>query len=215
MEIGLVFEFRMFDPTLRSDPTLSKVTRPELDKKKRKEIECSLLSKEINKKMLQGLGLSSEEEACKISNTPWLVTRRLVEIRDIYPAPVIDLQNPWQIKKVVTHYEVAVGKLMLPFADIFEHVFRYWTLDTTKFVTLGHRKHIDLWDVTKENHPKNYHNEGTYIEMLPNQDYALVCVDLFKDRGLSIDDEIGLYWDPRSSNFKFKLIKKGHDEIML
>ncbi|KAM3248111.1 hypothetical protein T459_09165 [Capsicum annuum] len=149
-----------------------------------------------------------EEEACKDSNIPWQVTRSVVEIRDIYPTPVIDPQNPWQIKKVVTYFEEFAGRLVLPFADTFEHVFRYWTLDTVKFVTSGHKKDVDLWDVTEENNPKNC--EGAYVQMMPSENYALVCVDLFTDHGLSVDDEIGLYWDPNSSNFKFKLVKKGH-----
>ncbi|KAK4359763.1 hypothetical protein RND71_021992 [Anisodus tanguticus] len=45
------------------------------------------------------LSPKAEEEACKDSNTPWLVTRHLVEIRYYYLAPFIDLQNSWQIKK--------------------------------------------------------------------------------------------------------------------
>ncbi|WMV37126.1 hypothetical protein MTR67_030511 [Solanum verrucosum] len=121
----------------------------------------------------------AEEEACRERNTTWIVTRYLVEIRDIYPAPIIDLQNPWTIKKMITHYETVVRKLVLPFAMAFEHIFRYWTLDTIRLVTSGHRKNINLWDVTEENNPKNYQNEGILVEMLPNGDYALVCVDLF------------------------------------
>ena len=39
------------------------------------------------------------EEACNVNNTPHVVTRELAEIRDIYPAPIIDWQKPWQIKK--------------------------------------------------------------------------------------------------------------------
>ncbi|XP_059310213.1 B3 domain-containing protein At2g33720 [Lycium ferocissimum] len=152
-----------------------------------------------------------EEESCRNSNIPWLVTRRLVEIRDKYSAPVIDLEDPWQIKKSITYYEAIVGKLVLPFAEVFEHIFRYWTLDMAEFVMSGHKTNVYLWDVTEENNPKKYHNDGTYFEMMPNEDYALVCVDLFKDRGLSVGDEIGLYWDPSwSSHFKFKLICNGH-----
>ncbi|KAK4716948.1 hypothetical protein R3W88_015286 [Solanum pinnatisectum] len=151
----------------------------------------------------------AEEESCRESNTPWIVTRQLVEIRDIYPAPIIDLQNLWLIKKMITHYETVIGKHVLPFAEAFEHVFRYWTLDTVKSITSGHRKNIDLWDVTEENNPKNYHNEGTFIEVLPNEDYALVCADLFRNCRLRVN-EVGLYWNPRFSFFKFKLIHKFH-----
>ncbi|KAG5581141.1 hypothetical protein H5410_051768 [Solanum commersonii] len=41
----------------------------------------------------------AEEETCK----------------DLYPAPKIILQNPWQIKKKITHNEIVVGMLMIPF----------------------------------------------------------------------------------------------------
>lgn len=71
-------------------------------------------------------------------------------------------------------------------------------------VVLGHKVNVSLWDVTEENNPKKY--DSNYFEILPNDDYALVCLDLYKDRGLSVDDEIGLYWDPRSSTFVFKEI---------
>ncbi|KAK4713344.1 hypothetical protein R3W88_019251 [Solanum pinnatisectum] len=111
---------------------------------------------------------------------------------------------------MITHYETVVGKLVLPFAMAFEHVFRYWTLDTIKLVTSGHRKNINLWDVTEENNPKNYQNEGIFVEMLPNGDYALVCVDLFWNCGLRVNDEVGLYWDPRFSYLNCKLIHKVH-----
>lgn len=139
----------------------------------------------------------AEEEAYKESNTPWIVTRRLVEIRNIYLVPIIDLHNPWKIKKTITHYETIVGKLVLPFVEAFEHIFQYWTLDTTRFVTSGHKKNIDLWDFTEENNPKICHNKGTFIEMLPNEDYAIVCADLFKNRELHVNDEVGQYWNAR------------------
>ncbi|WMV30940.1 hypothetical protein MTR67_024325 [Solanum verrucosum] len=61
-----------------------------------------------------------EEEACIVNNTPYVVTRELVEIRDLYPAPRIDMQNPWQIKKKITHDEIVVGMLMIPFFEVFE-----------------------------------------------------------------------------------------------
>ncbi|CAN4107085.1 unnamed protein product [Withania somnifera] len=162
----------------------------------------------MKKTFMYDLIPSKAEEACKDSNTPWAVTRRLVEIQDIYPAPVIDFDNQWQIKKAITDFEESDKRLVLSFADIFEHVFRYWTLDAAEYVTLGHKMPVYLWDVTEENNPNT--SDGAYIEMIDDENYALVCVELFIKRGLGVDDEIGLYWDPRSSNFLFKLIKKGH-----
>lgn len=61
-------------------------------------------------------------------------------------------------------------------------------------MTSGHRKNTDLWDFTEEDNPRNYHNQGTFIKMPPNDDdYALVCVDLFRNRGLHVNDKVGLY----------------------
>ncbi|KAF3656920.1 putative ethylene-responsive transcription factor CRF4-like [Capsicum annuum] len=147
-----------------------------------------------------------EEEACKASGTPWVVTRELVEIRDIYPAPVINPNNPWKIKKVITDFEESGKMLVLSFIDIFEHVFRYWTLDTVKSATSGHKMSVYLWDVTNENSPNKC--EGSYIEMIDDENYALVSVELFSKCGLVVNDVIGLYWDPKCLNFRFKLFKK-------
>ncbi|KAG5607222.1 hypothetical protein H5410_028714 [Solanum commersonii] len=110
----------------------------------------------------------AEEEACKLNNTPHVVTRELIEIRDIYPPTKIDLKNPWQIKKKITHDEVIVGKLVIPFFEIFEYILRYWTLDAPKVWRMG-----------------------------------AMCLLTCGIRGLSVGDEIGLYWDPRSSNVQF------------
>ncbi|KAG5581171.1 hypothetical protein H5410_051798, partial [Solanum commersonii] len=51
-------------------------------------------------KLIKNRGLA-EEEASKVNNTPRVVTRELVEIRDLYLVPKIDLENPWQIKKKI------------------------------------------------------------------------------------------------------------------
>lgn len=60
-----------------------------------------------------------------------------------------------------------------------------------KFVAKENRQHVELWDVIKENNPKNC--KWAYVQMMPNEDYALVCGDLFTDHGLSNGDETGLY----------------------
>ncbi|KAG5607129.1 hypothetical protein H5410_028621 [Solanum commersonii] len=74
----------------------------------------------------------AEEEACKVNNTPWLATRELVDIRDLYPAPKIDSENTWQIKKKITHDEIFVGMMVIPFFKTIEYILRYWTLDMAK-----------------------------------------------------------------------------------
>lgn len=151
---------------------------------------------------------TAEEQVSKTANAHYQVTRVLVEIRDIYPPPVLDYQNPWQIKKTLTHYEVNTCKIRISFFEMLEHVFRYWNLCMANNVVLGHKVNVILWDVTDHHNPKRYRNENVYVEMLPSDDYILGCTELFKDLGLNVDDEIGLYWDPRASTFQFKLLCK-------
>ncbi|KAK4405450.1 hypothetical protein Sango_0551500 [Sesamum angolense] len=151
---------------------------------------------------------AEEQGVHNATTNQYQITRALIEIRDIYPPPS---QSPWQIKKLLTHQEVVAGKLIVSFSDMFEHVFRYWNIYMANHVILGHKVNVVLWDVTDQkinNKPKRYRNEGFYVEMLPNDDYVLVCVELFKDRRLSVDDEIGLCWDPRASIFQFNLLCK-------
>ncbi|KAG5607210.1 hypothetical protein H5410_028702 [Solanum commersonii] len=128
----------------------------------------------------------AEEEACQVNNTSWVVTRELVEIRDIYSAPIIDMEDPWQIKKKITHNEVILEKLVIPFLEMFEYILRYWKLDMAKSLT----------------------NRKLY------NGYSLSCMRLFNDRGLNVGDEVGLYWDPRSSSIMFKLLSQNsHSKI--
>jgi len=148
----------------------------------------------------------AEEEDCKLNNTPHVVTRELIEIRDIYPPPKIDLENSWQIKKKITHDEVIVGKLMIPFFETFEYILRYWTLDEAKSLENGCDVPVGVCDVTEENIPKKYEGGSVCLRKLYNDDFYLSCIKLFNSRGLSVGNEIGLYWDPRSSSFIFKLL---------
>ncbi|OIS98448.1 hypothetical protein A4A49_52997 [Nicotiana attenuata] len=150
----------------------------------------------------------AEEEACKANNTQWIPTRKLIEIRDIYPAPKIDLKNPWQIKKRINRAEVVFGKIEIPFFETFEYILRYWNLSKAKSLVNGVRISVILWDVTEENDPKKYESGSIRFEMMYNDDYSLLCMPLFNDRGLRVDDEIGIYWDPRSSSFMFKLLSQ-------
>ncbi|XP_015079059.2 uncharacterized protein LOC107023011 [Solanum pennellii] len=147
----------------------------------------------------------AQEEACKINNTPYEVTRELVEIRDLYPAPRIDKQNPWQIKKKLTHDEIVVGMLLIPFFEMFEYILRYWSLDVGKNLVNGCNVCVDMWDVTEENVPKKYEGGRVWFRILPNDDFSLWCTELINGRRLKDGDEIGIYWDPISSSLVFKL----------
>ncbi|WMV30933.1 hypothetical protein MTR67_024318 [Solanum verrucosum] len=150
----------------------------------------------------------AEEEACTVNNTPHVVTRELVEIRDVYPAPRIDLQNPWQIRKKITHDEIVVGMLMIPFFEMFEYILRYWTLDMAKSLEDGFSVWVDMWDVTEGNVPKKYEGGRVWIRKLYNDDFSIWCNELFNDRKLGDGDEIGIYWDPRSASLVFKLLSQ-------
>ncbi|XP_049366621.1 uncharacterized protein LOC125831484 [Solanum verrucosum] len=143
-----------------------------------------------------------EEEASKVNNTPLVATRELVEIRDLYPAPKID----WQIKKQITNDEIFVGMLMIPFIQMFEYILQYWTLDMAKILENGGRVCVNVWDVTEENVPKKYEGGSVFLRKLYTDDFSLSCIELFNGRRLGIGDEIGLYWDPRSSSLMFKFI---------
>lgn len=85
-----------------------------------------------------------DEEACKVNNSPQIVTQELVEIRDIYPAPIIDLENQWQIKKKITHDEVVLGEVVIPFFETFEYILRYWKMDVVKGLVVGYRACVDV-----------------------------------------------------------------------
>ncbi|KAF3641221.1 putative agglutinin-2-like [Capsicum annuum] len=150
-----------------------------------------------------------EEEACKVNNTPWIATQELVEIRDIYPAPTINLENPWQIKKIITRDEVILGNLVIPFFESFEYILRYWTLDVAKSLVINENgMRVNVWDITKENEPKKYDGGNVCFRKLYTDAYSLSCTGLFNDHILNVGDEIGLYWDPRSSSFMFKLFSQ-------
>lgn len=154
------------------------------------------------------LPTKAEEEACKANKTPYKVTRALVDMRDIYPPPLVDFQKPWQIKRTLTHYEAVTGRVVVSFIDTMEHVFRYWTLGMANGVVLGDKVNVILCDVTDQSNPKRYCSTDVFFERLPNDDFILACMELFKDRSLSVGDEIVLFWDPRVLNFQFKLLRR-------
>ncbi|KAL0366445.1 UNVERIFIED_CONTAM: hypothetical protein Sradi_3534600 [Sesamum radiatum] len=131
--------------------------------------------------------------------------RVLIEMRDIYPHPVLDPDNPWLLRKTLNHYEIAFGKLVLSSNDTFDHVIRYWSLGMANYVALGQKVSVTLWDVTEEKKPRKYRNNDVYLHMMANDDCVISCMELVKDRKLKVDDEIGMYWDSKEADFKFKL----------
>ncbi|KAG5607211.1 hypothetical protein H5410_028703 [Solanum commersonii] len=119
-----------------------------------------------------------EDEACKLNNNPYVVTRELIEIRDIYPPQKSIWKTPGRSRKRLPVTSLENG------CDV----------------------HVDVWDVTGENIPKKYEGGSVFLRKLHNDDFYLSCIKLFNSHGLSVGDEIGLYWDPRSSSLMFKLL---------
>ncbi|KAM3234266.1 hypothetical protein P3L10_019626 [Capsicum annuum] len=76
---------------------------------------------------------------------------------------------------------------------------------------------LTFWDVTEENDPKKYEVEAESVcfRKLQSDDYSLSCTGLFNDHRLGVGDEIGLYWDPRSTSLMFKLLSKARDSSVI
>ncbi|KAI8007611.1 hypothetical protein LOK49_LG07G02593 [Camellia lanceoleosa] len=141
----------------------------------------------------------AEEDAAKATNTQFQVSRVLVEIRDLYPPPLPDPNNPWQIRKRTTPNDVATGRLVLSYNDTFEHIFRHWTVDMANFVLYGNKAPVVVWDVTEDTNPLRYRSDSIYFEKASNADdfFVLGWLDLARTRLVNPGDEVGLYWDPR------------------
>lgn len=151
----------------------------------------------------------AEEEEAKANNKPFQITRELVEIRDLFPAPVIDPFNPWQIKKVVTETDIVTGKLVLSHQEVFDYVFRYWSLEMCNYLLGGNKFYAVIWDQTDEKNPLRFHNEKIYLEQGPQDTYMLRWLDLVRKSMINPNDEIGLYWQTKSGTFQFKVLCRG------
>lgn len=153
----------------------------------------------------------AEEDAAatsKANNSIFQVGRALVEIRDLYPVPVADPKNVWQIKKVATSTDILTGKLMLLHHDVFEYIFRHWSLEMCSQVVAGNKVYAVIWDLTDENSPVRYHSENIYLERGPQDTYLLGWTDLARKAKMNPNDEIGLYWEIRSETFQFKVLHR-------
>ncbi|KAJ9690983.1 hypothetical protein PVL29_013241 [Vitis rotundifolia] len=154
---------------------------------------------------------AEEEEAAKSGssdlNLP--VKRELIEIRDFYPPPEADPANPWKIKKIVNNTDVLTGKLVLLQNDVFEHIFRYWSLDICNQVVKGNKVYTAVWDLTPESNPIQYQNENTYFGKGPRDTYILGWLDVVRNAKVKSRDEVGLYWDQKTGTFHLKILRRG------
>lgn len=156
----------------------------------------------------------AEEEAAKAQNKHYQVTRTLVEIHDIGPGQLLaDPNYPWLIRKAVESSEITTGKLVLSHNDMFDHVFRYWTLEMCNHVVEGGRYLVTLFDFTDEKKPRGYQSEHTFLERGLNETYLLGWLDIVQKREFNAGDEVGLFWDVRTEVFHFKLMRRG-DRIL-
>ncbi|XAR55373.1 hypothetical protein NMG60_11035426 [Bertholletia excelsa] len=150
-----------------------------------------------------------EEIVARERNQAYLVSRVLVEIRDVYPLPSRDYFDPWKIKKRIASTNIVSGRLMLSHSETFEHIFRYWSVDMTNYVLSGNKANVVVWDITDENNPKRYCNGGIFFEKSYNEEfYVFGWTDLARNRHVYPGDEIGLYWDIRSGSFHFSLFRQ-------
>ncbi|KAL9661865.1 hypothetical protein QQ045_026693 [Rhodiola kirilowii] len=146
-----------------------------------------------------------EEDHCRATNRPHQVTKSVIEIRDAFPPPQPDPANPWRIRRTLTFGEVTNGQIFLSCNEVFDHVFRYWSLEVTKIAVMGMNKLcVVIWDFTEESKPvcggKSFFEKGC-----DEEGYNLGILDLVKGRSLNANDEIGLYWDVKFSGFVFKV----------
>lgn len=152
----------------------------------------------------------AEEEAAKARNLdPFPVGRILVEAKDLGINPSNAELHPWMIRKFLLNSDIITGKLSLSHNDIFDHVFRYWTLEMARHVVAGNRYLVTLLDFTEEANPKRYQSENVFVEGGPNDVFYLGWIDLARNRQYHAGDEVGLCWDIRSGSFHFKLLHRG------
>ena len=153
---------------------------------------------------------AEEEEAAKAgssgANLP--VRREVIEIRDFYPPPEPDPANPWRIKKVVNNTDVLTGKLVLMHNDVFEHIFRFWSLEICNQVVNGNKVYVAVWDLTPEGGPVPYQNERIYFGKGPRETYILGWLDVVRNDRVRPRDEVGLYWDQKSGTFHMKILRR-------
>uniref|UniRef100_A0A3Q7IHE5 TF-B3 domain-containing protein n=1 Tax=Solanum lycopersicum TaxID=4081 RepID=A0A3Q7IHE5_SOLLC len=117
-------------------------------------------------------------------------------------APV---QGPRKIRKTITQFEQLTRLLVLSFAFALAHVFPHCMEEMVQLVDQGNTHRFELLDVTEEKNPTNDAGANV-VKMQPCKDYAIVCADLFENRGLIYGDKIELHCDTNSHDFKFKLI---------
>ncbi|KAL3337758.1 hypothetical protein AABB24_030072 [Solanum stoloniferum] len=141
------------------------------------------------------------------SNTPGVMTQELTETG---PAIIFYLSSRRYFRKHITPQNITQGTLCISSFETSEYLLPYWKLDKAKSLVNGNVECVGVWDVTEEKYGRTNRYEDvsfTFIK-LDSLDYTLSCMTLINDRGLGVDDEIGLCWNPIISKFEFKLISR-------
>ncbi|KAG8643863.1 hypothetical protein MANES_11G074200v8 [Manihot esculenta] len=156
------------------------------------------------------LPTKSEEEAAAARNAQHQVTRTIVEIKDFLTPPGIEPTYPWQIRRPITRNEVATGEILLSHEEMFEHVFRYWNLESANHLVQGNKCFVTLIDYTEENLPKTFQN--VCVKSGPNDTYVVGMMEVVRGRVINPGDEIGFFWDvrPATYGFAFKVFRRGN-----
>ncbi|KAK9757977.1 hypothetical protein RND81_01G198100 [Saponaria officinalis] len=157
------------------------------------------------------LPTKAEETIINTNQTPYIPTRYLVEIRDIYDPPIIDPNNPWVICKKITYYDIISGKITLTHEEVFDHIFRYWSMSFASLGVFGsHKIPMLIWDHTntRPNHARRYVGENIYFERGPNDTYFLGWANLACDLRVNPGDVIGLYWGIEVAGFHLKVLSR-------
>uniref|UniRef100_M1DWI9 Uncharacterized protein n=1 Tax=Solanum tuberosum TaxID=4113 RepID=M1DWI9_SOLTU len=129
------------------------------------------------------------------------------EVIEIGPPLKFDSNNPWKIKKEITRQVLNEANLVISHSETFDYILPYWNLANAKQLVNGAMKGVAMCDVI--NDTKYNEDAGFIFRKLPNHDdYSLSVMALINIHRLGVDDEIGLYWDPRFQTFVFIIISK-------
>ncbi|KAL3337780.1 hypothetical protein AABB24_030086, partial [Solanum stoloniferum] len=126
------------------------------------------------------------------------------------PVQTIHTNNMMHMTKKITSQDIAFGELRISSLVMFDCILQYWNLELATSLVNGNVEHVGLWDATEQNYGRTnrYEDARFTFRKLSRDEYSLTCMTLINDRGLGVDDVIGLCWNPIVSKFIFKLISK-------
>uniref|UniRef100_M1DPZ4 Uncharacterized protein n=1 Tax=Solanum tuberosum TaxID=4113 RepID=M1DPZ4_SOLTU len=142
-----------------------------------------------------------------VNNTTLVGTRVLIETG---PAQTIHSNNMMHMTKKITSQDIAFGELRISSLVMFDCILQYWNLELATSLVNENVERVGLWDATEKNYGRTnrYKDVSFTFRKLSRDEYSLTCITLINDRGLGVDDVIGLCWNPIVSKFIFKLISK-------